>query len=43
MVYGFEVRVLPFPHQSPNSNVKLRLSVLSFGCFVWDKLIYGSF
>ena len=43
MVFGFVVRLIPFPHQSCNSNFKQRLSVFSFACFVWDKLIYGSF
>ena len=32
-----------FPHQSSNFVFNPGLSVFSFGCFIWDKLIDGSF
>ena len=38
MVFGLVVWLIPFPHQSRDSNVKLRLFVFSFGCFVLDNL-----
>ena len=38
-----EVEFVSFPHQSSDSAVDPGLFGFIFGCFMWDKLTYGSF
>ena len=39
----FEIEIVSFSHQSSDSAVDPGLFVFIFGCFMWDKLTYGSF
>ena len=43
LVSVIKEEVIPFSHKSSDFSVNQMLSVLYFGCFVWDGLIYGSF
>ena len=43
LVSVFEGESVSFPHQLSDSAVDPGLFVFIFGCFMWDKLTYGSF
>ena len=43
LVSVFEVEFVSFPYRSSDSAVDPRLLVFIFGCFMLDRLTYGSF